>query len=236
MYQNHDVTLLPPDRKARMWRYIDLAKLLDMLISSSLYFSRADRLDDPFEGSWPAGAFRRRRKRYVHSEDTFIWLSEGFRKGAYLSCWHLSQCESAAMWTLYLSKFEGIAIRSSVQKFIDAVQGARDSVYLASVRYIDYDRDDFDPELQSNTLTPLVYKRRSFEHEKEIRAIVCKAFTSDCPELGLKIKVDLRCLIDRVFVSPTSPDWFHEVVEEVVKRYSLPVPVCRSDLKSSPIS
>lgn len=218
-----------------MWRYFDFAKLLDMLTSSSLYFPRVDRRGDPFEGSWPAGAMRRRKERYVNSEVTFPWLSENFIRGTYVSCWHLSQYESAAMWTLYLTKSEGIAIRSSVQKFIDAIQGDSDAVYLASVRYIDYDRDDFDPKLQTNTMTPLVYKRRSFEHEKEIRAIVCKAFSSDCPEFGLKVKVDLGCLIDRIFVSPTSPDWFCEVVRDVVRKYSPAIPVFRSELGKNPI-
>ena len=217
-----------------MWRYVDLAKLLDLLATSCLYFPRADRLGDPFEGSWPAGALQRRQTRYVDSEDTFGWLTDSMIKGTYVSCWHLSQYESAGMWTLYLSRSEGIAIRSSVQRFIEGVESAPESVYLASVRYIDYDRDDFDPLLRSNALTPLVYKRRSFEHEKEIRATVSKAFSSDCPELGCRVSVDLPALVESIVVFPTSSDWFRGVVEDVIKKYSLEIPVCQSNLVRDP--
>ena len=42
--------LLPPD-DTTVWRYLSLAKLLAMLKTKSIYFSRTDFFDDPFEGS-----------------------------------------------------------------------------------------------------------------------------------------------------------------------------------------
>jgi hypothetical protein len=34
-----------------IWRYIDLSKLLDLLITEELHFTRADKLKDPFDSS-----------------------------------------------------------------------------------------------------------------------------------------------------------------------------------------
>lgn len=40
-----------PPAEASLWRYIDLPKYLSMLAQNALWFSRADLLGDPFEGS-----------------------------------------------------------------------------------------------------------------------------------------------------------------------------------------
>ena len=38
-----------------------------------------------------------------------------------VSCWHMSTCESAAMWSLYSKTNEGIAIRSTVGRLLEQV-------------------------------------------------------------------------------------------------------------------
>lgn len=43
-----------PDDKYPIWRYMDFTKFVSMLASSGVYFSRADLLGDPFEGSFSA--------------------------------------------------------------------------------------------------------------------------------------------------------------------------------------
>jgi hypothetical protein len=37
-----------------VWRYMSLTKFVSMLDTKSLYFSRTDKLSDPFEGSYPS--------------------------------------------------------------------------------------------------------------------------------------------------------------------------------------
>jgi hypothetical protein len=230
MVQKHSVTKLPANLDSAIWRYINLTKFLDLIRTSELYFARADKLNDPFEGSWPLGAIKRRRARYVDSEKTFEWLSRGFLSGSYLNCWHMSEYESAAMWNLYLNASEGIAIRSTCKRFIDALRLSTENVYIAEVRYIDYRTDDFEQELQDNSLTPLVYKRRSFEHEKELRAIICRAFTNDESEDGMRIIADVPRLIESVYVSPNAPSWFKPIVEDIVFRFNQKFQVHQSEL------
>jgi len=235
MYREHSITRLPADHNVPIWRYINLAKLLDLLRTSELYFSRADNLNDPFEGSWPLAGIKRRQERYVDSEKTFQWLSQGYLSGSYVSCWHISPHESAAMWNLYLNASEGVAIRSTCGRLIEAVELSPEVVYLAEVRYINYGTEDFEEILQDNSLTPLVYKRRSFEHEKELRAIACRAFSADNPKLGIKVTVNISKLVEAVFVSPDAPSWFNPIIEDVVRRFGFSFPVHQSDLARSPV-
>jgi len=43
----------PPDTAVRVWRYMDLAKLVWTLVNRKLWLSRIDLLQDPHEGSTP---------------------------------------------------------------------------------------------------------------------------------------------------------------------------------------
>ena len=40
-----------PRPSAKLWRYMDLAKFLSLLDESSLYFTRIDHFNDPYEGA-----------------------------------------------------------------------------------------------------------------------------------------------------------------------------------------
>jgi hypothetical protein len=52
MYEEHpSFRTPPPDR--RLWRYMDLAKYLALLDTSTLYLARPDQFDDPVEGYHP---------------------------------------------------------------------------------------------------------------------------------------------------------------------------------------
>src|ERR1043165_4873977 len=63
---------------------------------------------------------------------------------------------------------EGIAIRSSVARLKTALASFEDKIFVRPVRYLDYDRDRIE---MGDVLEPFFYKRRSFEHERELRAV-----------------------------------------------------------------
>ena len=50
MYTEHP-TFSPPPDDAVLWRYMDFTKFVSFLDKSSLFFARADKLGDPFEGA-----------------------------------------------------------------------------------------------------------------------------------------------------------------------------------------
>jgi len=237
MYKEHPAFEKPEDENAKIWRYVDFTKFVSLLDRSSLFFSRVDRLDDPFEGSYSKANIPLRPIVYDTPENELKGLSELIQRARELfavSCWHLNDYESAAMWKLYLKSGGGIAIRSTFDRLKNCLMDETPDVYIGEVKYIDYERDFM---AEGNVLSPLMYKRKSFEHERELRAVVQvpsengKALFGD----GLFISVDLGTLIDKIYLAPTSAKWLFELVESVTRKYGLDKEVLQSSLDDVPV-
>jgi streptogramin lyase len=121
-----------PDKDLAIWRYVDLPRLVTMLETRAVFFARLDALRDQFEGSLPlrdgtdvgldeitAGGLDPEHTRYflkLHREGLAI-----FRPRALVSCWHINDYESMAMWELYAQSGSGIAIRSSSLRLVESL-------------------------------------------------------------------------------------------------------------------
>jgi hypothetical protein len=127
MLQTHP-NLVVPDLAAMLWRYVDLAKLVFLFEHRALWFSRVDSLGDPYEGlptrplvddMWAlakeASEPDRLQRIEVASHNTRAF-GQG-RQALAVSCWHVSSVESAAMWSLYARLGEGIAIKTTFERF-----------------------------------------------------------------------------------------------------------------------
>lgn len=108
-----------------------------------------------------------------------------------------------------------------------------EEVFIGLVHYIDYETDLI---YVTNGYYPFVYKRKFFAYKRELRAIIWKPGSDWDPliEGGLWKPVELRDLIETVFVAPTSPAWFRELVEKMVERHTLDRPVRQSSLDYEP--
>ncbi len=143
---------------------------------------------------------------------------EESRKFALINCWHMNEFESAAMWKLYFKGDEGVAIESTFAKLKDSFSAARKhEIYIGEVQYLDFERQSAPFR---NVFYTFLAKRRSFEHEKELRAFVWDSKYKRVRD-GKYIPVDTQTLINRVFVSPAAGVWFHEVVESVAEKYGI---------------
>jgi hypothetical protein len=108
-------------------------------------------------------------------------------------------------------------------------------VYVGMVEYVgDYETD---PMYIGNIFSPFLHKRKSFEHERELRAVVWESqlvenpFTKDLghpfskvvtnPNQGLRVDIPINELIEKVVVAPTALPWFSELVENVSVKYGL---------------
>jgi len=153
----------------------------------------------------------------------------------------MNEYESAAMWKLYLKSDEGIAVQSIYSKLRDSFID-EEKVYMGIVKYIDYDRELIG---RGNSFSPFVHKRKSFEHEREVRAIVTKYPTGDGTAgidfkqetivAGLKIKVDVERLIERIYIAPSAPGWFADLVRTLVQKYGYSFEVAQSRLGDQPV-
>lgn len=247
MYEFHPSMINPENDNIKIWRYMDFTKLVSLLNTQTLFFTRADKFEDTFEGAWtkPLVEFRTPenwpikvpedlKETYFNSMKKH---NEEQRKYIGINCWHENEHESAAMWKLYLKSEEGVAVQTTFKRlknsFID-----EELIYLSRIKYIDYDNDLFDI---NNLFNQFIHKRKSFEHEKEIRAMVFKYNSNDkngvdiTMEYGVSIKVDLNSLIERIYVSPTAPKWFLDLTHSIVEKYGFKFEIIQSELYGSPL-
>ncbi|HWY80279.1 MAG TPA: hypothetical protein VNW29_08025 [Candidatus Sulfotelmatobacter sp.] len=249
MYKKHPQFDTTRDDLQKIWRYMDFTKLVSLLDKKELYFSRADKLNDSFEGSFPKGTVELRPFMYAdlpkNVQETILKMWQptykNMLKATFINSWHINDYESAAMWKLYLQSNEGIAIQSDVGSLKKSFDGKDPRVItIGDVKYIDYEKDFF-PD--NNTLYPYFHKRKSFEHEMELRAVTISFplkgdgvdFSVDLPDIGLYIPVDLNILIKKIYVSPDSPKWFFKLVKAIKDKYGLKQDVLQSDLIKSPL-
>lgn len=223
------------DLKTGVWRYMDFSKLVNLLDTTSLFFTKPLKFRDPYEGAFSEIDFKRIigepgsytpdiKIDYDMARERLIKNSKSLLNSVGVSCWHLNDFESAAMWDLYLKSGEGIAIKTDIHKLINSING---EISYGRVQYIDYLKD----MAGNNIYETLFYKRSSFNHENEFRLISFESIENPYfEEYGGKVLCDLNNLIDSIYVAPTSPMWFKETVESVLKKYGVNKPVIQSSL------
>jgi len=234
----HPVFLQPPDVNARVWRYMDFTNYIWTLESSALYFSRIDLLGDPFEGTTTAASndammkvmnrppgSQRSQRDWAESNAK---LRRDVRRGIFVNCWHMNDHESEAMWRQYAKSDQAIAIQTSYRRLVDAFDS---TIIVGAVRYTDYDHAVFP---MSNALWPAAHKRLSFKHENEVRALKF-AMEDGGGRLGHSVSVDLAKLVERIYVSPSSPSWYEKLAERLTERFGYGFPIKKSRLSEEPV-
>jgi hypothetical protein len=238
----HPSFVPPADLDVPIWRYLDLDRLVALISTSCLFFPRADLLGDPLEGtlSSPAVAARRMQADLIRAmspgfdaEDmlaTQAELTRTMREWTFVSCWHVGEYESAAMWSLY---GRSVAVRSTYRKLRACLTSP--FIHMGLVRYVDYAVDVIPTD---NTYWPFVHKRKSFEHERELRIVIqdiaCRSYSRSWNlsqnECGRNIAVDLSQLVEAIYVAPGTPSWKRDAVESVARRFGVSAPVVQSAL------
>ncbi|MBB6111201.1 hypothetical protein SAMN05421821_11111 [Mucilaginibacter lappiensis] len=235
----------PKDPGTTLWRYMDFTKFLSLLEDSALFMTRADKFRDPFEGTITSFDKANRYAIYEKGMADILphmdHLSDLQRERSYVNCWHANEFESAAMWDLYLKSNEGIAIKTTFQMLSDSIADGQ-KVWIGSVEYIDYNTT---ATPRGNLYSPMFLKRKSFEHEREVRVFYGEnpndysagKTKPDEPkyQYGFSLSVDLHILIQEVYVSPNAPSWLYRLILKVAERCEIEANVIQSDLYKSPI-
>ena len=101
--------------------------------------------------------------------------------------------------------------------------------HIGEVNYIDYKKEyiPFD-----NTFFPFLFKRKSFQYEREIRIITDVTSFDLKIDNGLKIDVDINQLIEKIYIHPKSENWYKNLVIELVQRLGFDFKIEKSDLES----
>jgi hypothetical protein len=103
------------------------------------------------------------------------------------------------------------------------------SQYIGEVNYIDYKKEyiPFD-----DLFFPFLFKRKSFQYEREIRIISDISEKKIIINDGLKIDVDVNQLIEKIYIHPKSENWYKNLVIQLVKNLNFNIEIEKSDLES----
>jgi hypothetical protein len=174
-----------------IWRYLMPNKFRSMLEQSALFFSAADRLDDPYEGSLSQQEFDARASACSEVvQQASSKTGEHFIKMCVmLNCWFRSARESKAMWDLYGNGSpEALCIQSTVDALKECTKNRQlfyfckscqtkikcqtPTVLVENIHYYDPQRGDERPVEPGYWWRPKYTRKANwFEHENEVRAL-----------------------------------------------------------------
>lgn len=188
-------TNIEPNDEMKVWRYMDITKLISTLDKEALFFVRSDNLSDPSEGlltkasieSWDL------LLKEVHKEDparSFVEQVINIAKNTpkkskplvYINSWHMNKNESMLMWSVYANSNKGVAIQSSLKKLKECLENSQccykedfvksPVIYTDTVDYIKNETfiEDFShPDWNRNSFFK---KPECFIDEREFRALI----------------------------------------------------------------
>lgn len=238
-----------------LWRYMDFSKFVAMMQQGGLYFTRASNFSDPFEAAagiasqenvWnqhyldffkravvtPPPGFPISEMTEVEVDREAARLLEQLKTGyarardLLVSCWHLNDVESEALWQIYCSPgAPGVAVRTNVDRLWRAIRN-EPGANVGKVHYIDF-KQGFSSGDQR-----IYCKRSSLAHEREVRAVIPNDRAAKLD--GRLMPCDVNDLIEQVVVSPYAPPWFQSVVKETIKKFGYSLPVEISEIEAIP--
>ncbi|MFT5251078.1 MAG: hypothetical protein ACI87N_000046 [Flavobacteriales bacterium] len=229
MYINNTNINLPQDPDTIVWKYLDLSKFLDLLMSKKLFMSRSDKFEDQYEGTFSEPTFEEIKKLSTDNPD-FLKYYKTHREKVAISSWHINEYESFAMWQIFTQNSEGLAIQSTIGRLQKALNPENNyKQFIGEVNYIDYKKEyiPFD-----DMFFPFLFKRKSFQYEREVRIITDVADTKITLNDGLKINVDISQLIEKIYIHPKSENWYKNLVIELVEKLGFDFTIEKSDLES----
>ena len=229
MYCTNPNSTLPEDPNTIVWKYLDLSKFLDLLLSKKLFMSRSDKFEDQYEGTFSEPTFEEIKKLSENNPE-FLDYYKSKREKVVVSSWHINEYESFAMWQIFTQNSEGLAIQSTVERLKNALKLETNfNQYIGQVNYIDYKKEHIPFD---DSFFPFLFKRKSFQYEREVRIISDLSEKNITINDGLKIDVDINQLIEKIYIHPKSENWYKKLVIELVSKLGFDFEIEKSDLES----
>ncbi|MFL9836339.1 DUF2971 domain-containing protein [Flavobacterium sp. ST-75] len=224
---NEQITL--PETDTIVWKYLDLSKFLDLLLCKQLFMSRSDKFEDQYEGTFSEPTYEE-LKKISENNPEFMDYYKSHRKNVVISSWHINEYESYAMWQIFTQNSEGLAIQSTVKRLQEAlIHEGRYEQHIGEVKYIDYKKEHIPFD---NNFFPFLFKRKSFQYEKEVRIISNLAKHNLNINEGVKISIDINKLIEKIYIHPKSENWYKNLVFQLMEQLGFNFQVEKSDLES----
>lgn len=249
----HSAPVFYPKTDYTIVKYLDLTKYISLLQKKSLFFCRLDKLEDQFEGTTAKPNFESRVNYHkylrdvenyftveVTDEDIIKTVKEQYEHEKKLkaincvNCWNKKEQESAALWKIYSDFSKGIMIKSSISRLKRSLANAKEEIKLSEIHYLDYDNE---PMPDGNTMYPLIHKHNAYSYEDEVRLINqvnqdgwIHDWSKEEVFEGIFIETNINYLIREIIISPYSPRWFFDIVQDLSKKYGLEKQIKKSTL------
>jgi hypothetical protein len=136
------------------------------------------------------------------------------------------------MWRLYAPGNEGVAVATTFGRLLNLVNGAPTQAHwligAGRVTYLDHFSDGLVNRLgqlpgdlmQYMFLMPYMLKNISYEHEKEVRALIATR-QHEFPREGFDLPLNVIDFFDEIVINPFCQPWFNKAVDGVVRHYGL---------------
>ncbi len=183
-------------------RYVELPKLLDILLSNRLYLAKLSDFEDPLDGeftSWGSGG----HAMQLDLPQGWLQATTRARDRARVSCWHdftALGSEAEFLWRRYAHR--GFLMRTTVERLRRYAEAAYSgawrldkAIYLAT-RVI--------------PAADIVFcKQRAYRPEQEIRLVIDEPGASE-------IKIDALEMIDSITLSPALEEWEQSCISRAI--------------------
>ena len=233
-----------PAGNPRIWRFMNFQKFVSMITNGSLYFSRLDKLGDPFEGLYSKARIQFDEIVYNsydssqasdYGKSVMRWTHFNpyeQRRTSFVNCWHMSDYETELLWSRYSFLDGGVAIQSTFDR-LKSCLNIPHAVYIGIMKYMDWDTE-LTPI--GNLMNTIVTKRKNYQDERELRAAIVSSFDRrKQTQRGMNVPVNLIELIESIYVSPKSAHWILQLIKTVLKKYDLELKVKKSEFTEKPM-
>lgn len=251
-----------------IWRYMSLESFLSLVSDKTLSFCRYDKLKsiDPYECSnskyeleqinFASKCLSEIGNLQNHSilkdnkylQNSILDCMANLDRRYFISCWHINNYESVAMWDSFTNSKTGVAIKTTLGNLKNSIQDDKYNLLFEPVRYVDL-------SVSTDKIDKVIRKSKYFEHEKELRVYFeyIDKYIDEEEEMNINgqklyrtmskitnleripIKVNLNELINEVVVSPNAEEWFINLISKVLKDYKISNEAKCSDIKKNNI-
>lgn len=194
-----------------IFRYLDILKFLNLIVSKKLYFTNYKYFSDKFETEIT--------EKYLidfatsagtNMENTTMQSLSNYYLNRFVNCWNISDTEQYLLWKTYCQNiYSGVVIKSSVKSVKDSLESQTKLIFECDkIKYIPYSPS---PEQIDH---PVFTKYNFYSSENEIRVSTIIDHSEE-NDKGVLIPVDLNILIDEIILSSHSP--YFQTITSVIE-------------------
>ena len=256
------VEIIEPNEKEGkfFWKYLDLHKLIDLIATQELHFTRLDLFKDPIEGLSTRN-LRAANLLELMNEPENVGLVNNIkgkhpnilenhelessfgaikRRSQYVNCWFHGNRESMAMWNLY-SNYDSVALKVNAKSLTNHLKetseefieknGFRISLLSDKVEYLPLNPFDSNLQLQKRKYASFK-KDLSYKHEQEYRLLIYanQQMAFDSNCKSYRLQIDLEKIDLEIICHPLMLKWKRNNIQILIDIFKRNISIKKSSI------